>query len=182
MEKLYNMSQSLSLNSESDKDVGNTIIKRKTKGKQQEKELLDDLLSQLESEQSVEVEESVPIEITDQVKERMVKLMDGFLVNKTKLAKVNAIGKNLRSQSSTYLKDLQTLMKLYGLNELIKDQNKFLLDQITKKKPLKMDEYREVISYVLNDPDKLEKINEVAEQASEEVVVEKLKCLKYKGK
>ena len=39
-----------------------------------------------------------------------------------------------------------------------------------------------MISSVLGDCDTVEKIYEAAEQASEETVVEKLKCLKYKQK
>jgi hypothetical protein len=159
----------------------NKIIKR-SKSKDKEKELIDDLLAQLEADQSSQVEESGPIEITEQVKERMVQLMDSFLNNRAKLAKVSAIRKELTSHSSTYLKDLQTLMKLYGLTELIKGEHKFTLDQTVKKVPLKKDEFKEVVAYVLNDPDKLDKIYETAEQSKQEVMVEKLKCLKYKGK
>ena len=111
---------------------GNTIIKRKSQSKQKEKELLDDLLHQLEADQSTE--------------------------------------------------EVETLMKLYGLNELIKDSNKFVLEQKAKKKALKKDEFKQVLSIVLNDPDKVEKIYETANEVAEEVIVEKLKCLKYKGK
>ena len=163
--------------------TGNTIIKKKSKTKEREKILLDDLLNQLEAEEAKEeVEESKPIEITDQVKDRMKKLMDNYMIYKAKLTKVNAIKKELQNQSNTCLKDLETLMKLYGLSELIKDANKFVLEQKPKKKALKKDEFKQVISTVLNDPEKLEKIYETANDMAEEVVVEKLKCLKYKGK
>jgi len=39
-----------------------------------------------------------------------------------------------------------------------------------------------VVTYVLGDPEKVERIYTTANQMSEEVVVEKIKCLKYKEK
>ena len=46
--------------------------------------------------------------------------MDEYLSKKEKLAKVNAIRRELLSQSSVMCsKGFETLMKLYGLNELI---------------------------------------------------------------
>jgi len=159
----------------------NKIIKKKNFGKEKEKELLDELITQIEQEDAKVVEESKPIEITEQVRGKMIQLMDSYLANKEKLGKVNEIRKQLTTQSSMYMKDLETLMKLYGLNELIKGNNKFVLDRVTRKKPLKKNEFREVITYILADPEKVEKIYMTAGQMSEEVVVEKLKCLKYKG-
>jgi hypothetical protein len=159
----------------------NTIIKKKTSGKEKEKELLDELINQIQTE-TVKEEETKPIEITAQVKSKMIQLMDSYLMSKEKLNKVNAIRKELTTQSLTCMKDLETLMKLYGLKELIKGNNKFVLDQVVKKKPLKKNEFKEVITYVISDPDKVEKIYETASQMSEEVVIEKLKCLKHKEK
>ena len=111
------------------------IIRKMNTDKQ--KTLVDDLLTQLEQNP---VEDSTPITITDEVKGKMIHLMEGYL-QKHKLTKVNAIKKELTQQSSSYLRDLQTLMKLYGLNELIKGSNKFVLDQTVKKKPLKKEEF-----------------------------------------
>lgn len=160
----------------------NTIIKRKGSSKEKEKEILDELINQIQSEANNKVEESKPIEITEQVKAKMVQLMDAYLSNKEKLIKVNEIRKELTLKSTGYMKDLETLMKLYGLNELIKGNNKFVLDRVVRKKPLKKTEFKEVITYVLGDQDKVNKIYETAGQMSEEVVVEKLKCLKHKEK
>lgn len=159
----------------------NTVIKKKCTAREKERELLDELMNQLENEKPVE-EDSKPIEITEQVKEKMSLLMDAYLSNKIKLAKVKEIRKNLIGYSNTYMKELETLMKLYGLTELIKGSNKFVLNRTTKRKPLKKSEFREVMSIVLGDPEKVEKIYETVGQMSEEVVVEKLKCLKYKEK
>src|ERR1700722_12724380 len=103
------------------------IIRKTNTDKQ--KILVDDLLTQLEQEQDIPEEPSTPIAITEEVKTRMIQLMDSYLQNKDKLAKVNAIKKELGTQSNTYSRDLQTLMKLYGLNELIKGSNKFVLHQ-----------------------------------------------------
>jgi len=160
----------------------NKIVKKKT-GLEKEKFLLDELINQIEMEhieQSSQVEESKPIEITDQVKAKMVHIMDSYLVNKGKLAKVNAIRKELVSQSNGYMKDLETLMKLYGLTELIKGSNKFVLDRYVKKKPLKKKEFREVITYVLGNPEQVEKIYSTAETVTEDITVERIKCLKHK--
>ena len=157
---------------------GNRIIK-KSKTKEKERELLDDLLNDLKLEESKEVDE--PIEITEAVKEKMKKLMGTYLGLREKLKKVNAIKKELMTQSAMSLKDLETLMKLYGLRELIIGSNKFVLDETVKKKALKKDEFKEVIACVLNDVSLVEKIYETADETAEEVVVEKLKCLKYKG-
>lgn len=160
----------------------NTIIKRKGTSKEKEKELLDELINQMQSEANSKVEESKPIEITEQVKAKMMQLMDAYISNKEKLAKVKEIHKELTSQSSGHMKDLETLMKLYGLTELIKGNNKFVLDRSVKKRPLKKNEFKEVVTYVLGDAAKVDKIYETANQMSEEVVVEKIKCLKYKEK
>lgn len=158
-----------------------TIIRR-TSGEKQ-KALMDELLNQLEIEMEKEepLQQSEPIAITDEVKNRMIQLMDAYLQNKDKLTKVNAIKKELTSQSGTHLKDLQTLMKLYGLEELIKGTNKFVLDQTVRKKALKKDEFKQVLSAVLNDDSKVAEIYNTANNCVEEVIVEKLKCLKYKG-
>ena len=160
----------------------NTIIKRKGSSKEKEKEILDELINQIQSEANNKVEESKPIEITEQVKAKMIQLMDAYLSNKEKLVKVNEIRKELTMHATSYMKDLETLMKLYGLNELIKGNNKFVLDRVVRKKPLKKTEFKEVITYVLGDAEKVNKIYETAGQMSEEVVVEKLKCLKHKEK
>jgi uncharacterized protein YpiB (UPF0302 family) len=71
-------------------------------------------------------------------------------------------------------------MKLYGLNELIKDNNRFVLEHVIKKKPLKKKEFREVINYVLGDPEKVEKIYNTVDSVTENVTVDKIKCLKCK--
>jgi len=75
---------------------------------------LDELISQIESEASNKPETSKPIEITEQVKAKMIQLMDLYISNKEKLGKVNEIRKELTSQSATHMKELETLMKLYG--------------------------------------------------------------------
>ena len=158
---------------------GNRIIK-KSKNKEKERELLDDLLNDLRvEEERKEVDE--PIEITEAVKEKMKKLMGSYLGLREKLKKVNAIKKELMGQSGMTLKDLETLMKLYGLTELIIGSNKFVLDQTVKKKALKKGEFKEVISYVLNDSALVDQIYKTADETSEEVMIEKLKCLKCKS-
>lgn len=159
----------------------NKIIKKKNNGKFKEKKLLDELMNQIELENSHQTDDYKPIEITEQVKAKMIQLMDSYLLTKEKLIKVKAIHKELTSQSNIQLKELETLMKLYGLNELIKGTNKFVLDHSTRKKPLKKNEFREVITLVLGDANKVDKIYETANQMSEEVTTEKIKCLKYKG-
>jgi hemerythrin len=158
------------------------IIRRKGTSQEKERTLLDELITQLETEASVKPEESKPIEITDQVKEKMIHLMDSYLSNKEKLNKVIQIRKELLLQSRTHMKDLETLMKLYGLTELIKGHNKFVLDRVVKKKPLKKSEFKEVVTYILGDQSKVDKIYETANQLSEDVTYEKVKCLKYKEK
>ena len=158
----------------------NTIIRKKGTGKEKEKELLDELITQMQLEMDQPVEESPPIEITDQVKNKMIQLMDAFLSNKEKLNKVSEIRKELTSQSVTHLKELETLMKLYGLTELIKGANKFVLEKTTRKKPLKKADFKQVMTYVLGDAEKVDKIYQTASAVSEEVVVEKIKCVKYK--
>lgn len=158
---------------------GNKLVKKKA-GKEKEKELLDELINQIQLETSVKPEESKPIEITEQVKTKMSQLMGLYIANKQKLAKVSEIRKELASQSSSQLKELETLMKLYGIHDLIIGNNKFVLDRTVRKKPLKKNEFKEVITFVLGDAEKVDKIYETAGQMTEEVVVEKLKCLKYK--
>jgi hypothetical protein len=160
----------------------NRIIKKKGTSKEKEKELLDELINQIQAESMVKVEDTTPIQITDQVRQKMVQLMDSYVSNKEKLNKVSEIKKELTTQSMSYMNDLETLMRLYGLKELIKGGNKFVLDRVVRKKPLKKTEFREVVTYVLGDPEKVEKIYETANRMSEEVVTEKLKCLKHKEK
>lgn len=158
------------------------IIRKKGTSQEKERVLLDELITQLEAEASVKPEESKPIEITDQVKEKMLHLMDAYLANKEKLGKVVQIRKELLSQARNNMKDLETLMKLYGLKELINGQNRFVLDRVVKKKPLKKAEFREVVTYVLGDQSKVDKIYETINQVAEEVTYETVKCLKYKEK
>jgi hypothetical protein len=157
----------------------NTVIKKKNREK--EKILLDDFLSQLQADESVEVKESEPIAITDQVKEKMIKMMESYLANKDKITKLNAIKKEITGKISADSRDLTTMMKLYGLNELIIKDKKFTLEQTVRKKPLRKDAFKQVLSLVLDDQEKVDKVYSTAEEVSEEVVVEKLKCLKYKG-
>jgi len=159
----------------------NKIIKKKS-GPEKEKILLDELISQIEAEQLIKVEDSTPLEINDQVKAKMAHIMDAYLSNKEKLAKITAIRRELSIQSNTLMKELQTLMKLYGLTELIKGSNKFVLDRTVKKRPLKKKEFKEVITYVLGDPEKVEKIYSTVDHVSEGVAIERIKCLKYKDK
>ena len=150
--------------------------------KDQDKESLDDLLTQLQAKENDQPEEEyVPLELTEQVKERMIKLMESYLFHKEKITRLNAIKKEITVKMETNTRELSTMMKLYGLNELIKGNNRFVLDQTTKKKLLKKDEFKEVIISVLNDPDKVNAIYTAADDYAAEVVIEKLKCLKYKG-
>jgi hypothetical protein len=123
-----------------------------------------------------------PIEITPQVQEKMTNLTQQFLQIKEKLVKVNAVKKELTVQGQVCLQELQTLMKLYGLTELVKGESRFVLDQVIKKKPIKKETFKEVIQLVLNDPEKVEEIYETADNYSEEITIEKLKCLKFKNK
>ena len=54
----------------------NTIIKRKTGNREKERELLDELINQMETESADPIAESPPIEITEQVKAKMLVLTD----------------------------------------------------------------------------------------------------------
>ena len=157
----------------------NNIIRRH-QGK--EKLLLDELINQIEEETNKPIDNSPPIEVTEQVKTKMIQLMDAYLSNKDKLVKVNAIRKELTAQSTVHLKELETLMRLYGYTELIKGNNKFVLDRTTRKKPLKKTEFKEVMTCILGDVDKVDKIYQTVNQMSEDIVIEKIKCLKYKEK
>lgn len=141
---------------------------------------VDELLSQLEADARSNASTPEPIEITDQVKERMISLMENYLQTRDKLAKVNSLRKELMTQSATITKDLETLMRLYGLKEIFRGNNKFVLDQTVRKKPLKKDEFREVISMVVENPAIVERIYQTAEQTCPSVLIEKVKCLKYK--
>jgi hypothetical protein len=70
-------------------------------------------------------------------------------------------------------------MKLYGLSELITGERKFVLDRSIKKKPLKKQEFREVMTHIIGDPKKVEEVYSTAGEMAEEVSVEKIKCLKH---
>lgn len=161
----------------------NKIIKKKT----EDKELLDQLITQIQADNQKEIKTepsptSPPLEITEQVKNKMIDIMDQYMTIKEKLTKINQIVKELKGQSANQLKELETLMRLYGLHELIKGNNKFVLDRTVRKKPLKKVEFKKVLSYVLKDENKVDEIYQTANQMTEEVVVEKIKCLKYKEK
>src|SRR5437868_5310413 len=120
---------------------------------------LDELLTQLEHDDaSADTEDSPPIEITDQVKEKMIRLMDTYLTVKQQLERIKAAQKDLQAKSDGVMHDLETLMRLYGLTELIKGENKFVLDQTVRKVPLKKEQFREVISHVVGDPSVVEQI------------------------
>jgi hypothetical protein len=118
------------------------------------------------------------IEITDKVRSKMLDLIDVYNECQSKLEKVNALKKELASQLSSVSSDLTTLMKFYSLNELIKDNKKFVLDIKQRKKQVNKKQFREIISNVISDSSKVGEIYDQVDHASEMVVVEKLKCLK----
>jgi hypothetical protein len=155
-------------------------IIRKT-NREKEKFLLDEFLNQLQNEQAVE--EAQPLEITQPVKERMVHLMEIFLANKEKLRKLGAIKREITTHSNVTIKDLTTLMKLYGLTELIKGKHKFSLEQTSRKTSLiaknKQAEFKEFMN--LLDPAKVDKACELMEKTTKEITMEKLQCLDYNG-
>jgi len=146
-----------------------------------DRESLDDLLTQLETDAvKVDVSDVVPIEITPEVKDRMLRLMDVYLQYREKQSRLNALKKEINGQIAESSRDLMTLMKLYGLTELIKDDKKFVLDQRQRRKPVKKDMWRQALEQVVKDENVVSKIYETAESMSEEQVVEKIKCVKYR--
>jgi len=151
--------------------------------KDREKELMDEFLTQLQNEPPLS--EPDPLEITQDVKDRMSLLMENYLANKDKLSKLNAIKREIMSQTVTITKDLRTLMKLYGLNELIKGQHKFCLEQTTRKNTLiaknKRSDIKEVLAMVVNDPETLNKACALLDSATKDTTSEKFQCIEYDG-
>lgn len=151
----------------------NKIIKKQQQPKEDEK-------NDTETPEQNEQNEQNPIEITEQVKNKMLQIMDKFITDRDKLTEINQTRKELKIQTNEQLKELETLMKLYGLQELVKGSNKFVLNKTIKQIPLKKAEFKNVLTFILKDTEKVDQIYETANQMKEQIVVEKIKCLKNK--
>ena len=143
---------------------------------------LDEMLTQLNSDQEQPIVQDDPLEINDQVRQKMLNLMSRYLTLGHKKTQVNQIKKDLDHKIRTISTELSTLMKLYGVNELIVKDKKFVLDTTVRKKPLNKCEIRTKMCEYLNDPEAVEQIFQYIEGHTPEMISEKLKCVKYKEK
>lgn len=101
-------------------------------------DLLDEFIDQLQQEQDNDNNKppAQPLEITDQVKERLITLMEEYLYGQTKIQRLMLIRKQITSKLRDNEKNLTTMMKLYGLTELIKGKHKFSLQPQNKIVPV----------------------------------------------
>lgn len=166
----------------------NTIIKKKNPTDLTETttssqvDLVDQLIDQINTDQGKPALcENKHVELTEEAKSKMMGLMDSYLINKEKLTKINALRKDVNNVFHAQMKELEAIMKFYGISELIKGPNKFVLDQSVRKKPIKKAAFKDVIQHVIGDTSKVDQIYETADQLSEKVVVERIKCLKHKA-
>lgn len=154
----------------------NKIIRRK-KGL----ESLDDLINQFANQNETpnvsddQSKSQETLEITTEVKEKMETLMDQYIAQKEQLKKCKALKKKITNESNQTLKELETIMKLFGVNETIKGSNKFSLNKTEKKKTLPKEKFKEVISNVVKDPTKVQEIFDTAGQLTEKVTIEQIK-------
>lgn len=156
-----------------------TVIKKKEK--EAKSSSIDDLLQQLTAENVNSQEESVPIEITDQVKEKMMELMDAYNEGEKKVAQIKLIAKQVTVKQTTLLSELKTMMRLYGLKNLIRGDREFVLDEGQKKKTIPRTALKSVMAEVLGDQAKVDEIFEQANQRMGDKYVSKVKCQPYKG-
>ena len=141
----------------------------------------NDLLDTLDVLEDIPVAEIEPIEITEQIRDKLSVLMDTYLNYRVKLTKVNKIQKTIKTESEKTLKELETLMKFYNLKELIKDDNCFVIDHVVRKKNPGKAQLKQIIQTVINDQTVVDSIYATADNVSEIIEHDKVKCMKYKG-
>lgn len=154
-----------------------TVIKKREK----EKSMIDELLQQLEAEKATLPEESSPMEITEQATEKMKDLMDTYNEGEKKMAQVKVMVKQITARQNTILNDLKTMMRLYGLKNLIRGDREFVLDEGSKKKAVPKIALKAVMMDVIGDQSKVDQIFEQADRKVGERFVSKVKSQAYKG-
>jgi hypothetical protein len=118
------------------------------------------------------------LEISDEVQSRLLLVMKTYLIHRDKLAQLAQIKKQIEHQSKQLSAELTTLMKFYGLTDLTIGADTFRLEQIKKTKPVGHEDFKKIINLVINDPDKIKRIYDMAEQSGTEVTQERYKCVK----
>jgi hypothetical protein len=147
--------------------------------------LLDDIIKDLDETSTIDehsISTDIP-ELTPIIKAKMMAKIDTYNKIKDKMTKINNIKSELNKMSKSTLRELETMMKIYCLDELIKGSTKFIIDKKWKKKTIKATDYAQIVQKIC-DTDMVDKINHdlnfIAQQSSEQV--ESIKCLKYKPK
>jgi len=151
--------------------------------REKENALMDEFLAQHQNERPLE--ELSPLEPNQQVMDRLKALMDAHLAIKEKKKTLSAIAKVVNAQDRAVTKDLTTLMKLYGLAELVKGKHKFSLEPMTTKSSIvaktKREDLKDILSMVMGDREKAEKACQLVDLATKETVKEKLTCVDHDG-
>lgn len=148
---------------------------------QDEQDLLDFLKSSETPPSSFSKAVDEPIAITPEVKEKMLNIMGQYENEKDRLAQINKYKKKTQDGMNELSNQLTTLMKLYGLKELIRGQHRFVLEEVSRKKPLRKEDFKKALTMVIPDEAQVAKVYSQAESLVETVKSEKLKYLKYKG-
>lgn len=145
--------------------------------------LIDDLLSQLENDKvAPEPEESTTtIEITEQVQQKLMDLMDAYNEGQKKVAQVKLLTKQINAKQNAILEELKTMMRLCGLKNLVRGEKEFVLDEGPKKKALPKGALKAVMSEILGDEAKVNEIYSKANERAGEKYVSKVKPQAYKG-
>jgi hypothetical protein len=148
---------------------------------QDEQDLLDFLKSGDVSAPPLSKAVDEPIAITPEVKEKMLNIMGQYEHEKDRLAQINKYKKKTQDGMNELSNQLTTLMKLYGLKELIRGHHRFVLEEVSRKKPLRKEDFKKALTMVITDDAQVAKVYSQAESLVETVKSEKLKYLKYKG-
>jgi hypothetical protein len=130
-------------------------------------------------EPQTDSQEPQPVPVTDKAKLELVELMKEYTEQKEKIKDINEEKKAAQAQLRVIDRKLTEKMKMYGLEELIKDDKQFLLEPQVKKPQLKKDEFRKALIIYFKDENTVDEAYKFADSCRREVVIEKLRCLKY---
>jgi hypothetical protein len=145
-----------------------------------EKEM-EDLLSKLKTDDPCP--EIPPMEPNQQVMDRMKILMDNHLSIQTKRQTLMEISRELARQERGIIKDLNVIMKLYGVEELIRGKHKFVIEQRTRTSHVvgatKRKDLLDILIMGLGDVGKATDLMSLIDSASKNTTQTKLCCVDF---
>ena len=117
-------------------------------------------------------------EIPENICMEMKALMENYISHKNEIDHLAKQRRSKIKESSHILEGIHIFMRRYNLTEIFLEDHKFTVENTVKKKPLKKDTMKDIVSHIVKNKRVVNKIYDTASKVTATCNQKKVKCSK----